>query len=112
MAMSVFTILGLIVLAIAAAAVFRRIEARTSRLARMDHLATRVLEGKSDGANRQDLADLLRGWEELTVSRQQELQAHLSGHPRLEGVDVTDADARRSAYESLVGISPGKSPEK
>jgi len=46
------------------------------------------------------------------VSRQQELQAHLSGHPRLEGVDVTDADARRSAYESLVGISPGKSPEK
>lgn len=110
--MSFFTILGLVVLAIASAVVFRRIEARTARFARIDQLAAKVLAGAADGANRQDLADVLRGWEDLTPARQTELEAHLSGHPRLEGVDVTDAAHRRSAYEALVGISPGKSPEK
>ncbi len=110
--MSWFTILGLVVLAFAAAVVMRRVQARNARLALTDTLAARVLEGASDGANRQELADILRGWENLSAARQAELKAHLSGHPRLEGVDVTDASERRRAYESLVGISPGKSPEK
>ncbi len=107
-----FWVLVLAVVGLATAVVFRRIQARLAQRALADKVAKDVLDSASDAASRQQLADVLKNWDLLAATRQAELVAHMAQHPRLEGVDLQSAAARIRAYEGLVGISPGKSPEK
>lgn len=92
--------------------VLRRVQSRAARRARADGLAAKILAEAVGTSNRQDLADILRFWEDLKPRRAEALKAHLAGHPRLEGVDFDDPAIRQKAYEGLVGISGGLSPEK
>jgi len=75
-------------------------------------LAASFLSHPVEDANRQMLADILKGWSEYGNDKQMELRKHMADHPRLKGLDLSDEDIRTKAYQSLVGISPGKSPEK
>jgi len=110
--MSLFSIVLIALAAFLLAILYRRYQIKAAGLARVDGLARSVLATEPGQANRQQLADLLKDWDLVSTARLSELKDHLARHPRLDGVDLDDPDARRSTYEALVGISPGKSPEK
>ena len=110
--MSPLTILMLLCVVFGLSVIFRRYQIRAAKRTRLDSLGARILANPLDQANRQQLADILKDWDSLSAGRAGEVMEYLKDHPRLNGVDLTDPAARRRAYEGLVGISPGKSPEK
>jgi len=110
--MSAVSIVLVLLVAFGFSVIYRRYQIKLARLARVDGLAASILAAQGSDANRQQLADILKDWESLSAARATDLKRHLQRHPRLDGVDLDDPEARRRTYEALVGISPGKSPEK
>lgn len=102
----------IVILVVAFLFVMRRYQIRAARFARVEGLASRLLGEEPGGINRQDLADILRQWDDLKADQKRTLGAHLSAHPRLEGLDFSDPELRMNKYRELVGISQDKSPEK
>ncbi len=108
----VLLILVCLVVGVVLSAAVRRVQMRNTRLALADDLAGSILAAAPDGANRQQLADILKSWDQLSATRQEALLAHLKAHPRLEGADLTDEATRTRLFQELLGISLSKSPEK
>ena len=108
----VFWLIVVVILLVAFGSAMRRYQMSVARRVLAEKLAESFLSRPVEDANRQMLADILKSWPEYKADKQMELRKHMADHQRLKGLDLSDESIRTNAYQALVGISAGKSPEK